>query len=173
MPFKVVSKGPNGVDTRRAPQKTICNPEPDGPSGPSTTKLVQRSPEAPKPILGSLAGPLDAMVTADRRRRGLSCGRALQPAEISRLRSGADLPETHPGCVSGGARWLIRLSPGTTGRTGPTVGRRMRLRVGERRIRQQLQSKRPDLASPSATTRSAFCYARKVSYPIAPFETTL
>ena len=79
----------------------------------------------------------------------------LQPAENSRLRPGADLPETHPGCVSGAKKSLRRLSPGTTGRTGPTVGRMMQLRGGERRIRQQLQSKRPDLASPPAVRKKA------------------
>ena len=76
MPFVVVSNGPMRCDTFRAPQKTICNPEPDGPSGPGTTKLVQRSAEAPKPVPGSLTYPLDALVTADRRLRGLGCGRA-------------------------------------------------------------------------------------------------
>ena len=49
-------------DTFRAPQKTICNPEPDGPSGPGTTKLVQRTAKAPKPGPGSLTDPLDAAV---------------------------------------------------------------------------------------------------------------
>ena len=51
-----------GSDAFGAPHKTICNPEPDGPSGPGTTKLVQRSPEAPKPVPGSLTYPPDAAV---------------------------------------------------------------------------------------------------------------
>ena len=54
-----------GSDAFRAPQKTICNPdvpEPDGPSGPGTTKLVQRSAEAPKHVQGGLTYPLDAAV---------------------------------------------------------------------------------------------------------------
>ena len=62
MPLVVISNGPSGCDTFRAPQKTICNPEPDGPSGPGTTKLVQRSAEAPKPAPGCLTDPLDAAV---------------------------------------------------------------------------------------------------------------
>ena len=62
MPFVVVSNGPMGSDTFRAPQKTIRNPEPDGPSGPSTTKLVQRTRDPPKPVPGSLTDPLDAAV---------------------------------------------------------------------------------------------------------------
>ena len=64
MPFVVVSNGPMGSNAFRAPHKTIRNPEPDGPSGPGTTKLVQRSPEAPKPVQGSLTYPLDAVVAA-------------------------------------------------------------------------------------------------------------
>ena len=60
MPFEMVSNGSMGSDTFRAPQKTIWNPEPDGPSGPGTTKLVQRSAEAPEPVQGSLTNPLDA-----------------------------------------------------------------------------------------------------------------
>ena len=63
------------------------------------------------------------------------------PPENSRLRPGPDLPETHPRCVPDGIRFRKRLSPGTTGRTGPMVGRRMRLTVRERRISPQLQSK--------------------------------
>ena len=70
------------------PQKAIWNPEPDGPSGPGTTKLVQRSAEAPKPVPGSLTYPLDALVTADRRLRGLGCGRA-----SSQLKSVGSGPE--------------------------------------------------------------------------------
>ena len=62
MPFVVVSNGPMGSDAFGAPQKTICNPEPDGQSGPGTTKLVQRRTEAPKPVSGSLTDPLDAAV---------------------------------------------------------------------------------------------------------------
>ena len=49
-------------DTFRAPQKTICNPEPDDPSGPGTTKVVQRSVEAPNPVQGSLTYPPDSAV---------------------------------------------------------------------------------------------------------------
>ena len=52
MLFVVISNGPMGSDAFGAPQKTICNPEPDGPSGPGTTKLVQRSAEAPKHVQG-------------------------------------------------------------------------------------------------------------------------
>ena len=66
-----------GSDAFRAPQKTICNPEPDGPSGPGTTKLVQRSAEAPKPVPGRLTYPLDTLVTANSRRGCLGRGRAL------------------------------------------------------------------------------------------------
>ena len=62
MPFVVVSKGPMGSDAFRVPQKTIRNPEPDGPSGPGTTKLAQRNGEAPKPVQGSLRYPVDAAV---------------------------------------------------------------------------------------------------------------
>ncbi len=76
MPFVVLSNRPSGCEASREPQKTMCNPEPDGPSGPGTTKLVQRSAEAPKPVPGSLKYPLDALVTADRRLCGLGCGRA-------------------------------------------------------------------------------------------------
>ena len=61
-PFVGISKWSVGSDTFKAPQKTIRNPEPDGPSCPGTTKLVQRSPEAPKPVPGSLIDPLDAVV---------------------------------------------------------------------------------------------------------------
>ena len=77
-----------GPDAFRAPQKTICNPEPDGPSGPGTTKLVQRSAEASKPVSGRLTDPLDVAVTADRRLRGLGCGRA-----SSQLKSVGSGPE--------------------------------------------------------------------------------
>ena len=66
-----------GSDAFRAPQKTIENPEPDGPSGPSTIKLVQRSAEAPKPVPGSLSYPLDTLVTANSRRGCLGRGGAL------------------------------------------------------------------------------------------------
>ena len=76
MPFVVVSNGPMGFDAFRAPQKTIWNPEPDGPSGPGTTKLVQRSAQAPKPVQGSLTDPLDAAVAAIMRLDCLGCGRA-------------------------------------------------------------------------------------------------
>ena len=62
MPFVVVSNGPMESDAFRTPQKTIWNPEPDGPSGPGTTKLAQRSAEAPEPVQGSLMHPLDAAV---------------------------------------------------------------------------------------------------------------
>ena len=62
MPFVMVSNGPMGSDAFRAPQKAIWNPEPDGPSGPGTTKLAQKSAEAPKPVLGSLTHPLDVAV---------------------------------------------------------------------------------------------------------------
>jgi len=107
------------------------------------------------------------------RPRGPRPRQGLQPAEISRLRSGADLPETHPGCVSGRTRTSKRLTPGTRGRTGPTVARRMQLRGQERRIRPLLQSKWPDRTSAPAETRFVFYGARKVSHPTAPFETTL
>ena len=93
----------------------------------------------------------------------------LQPAENRRLRPGPDLPETHPGCVSGGTRSLRCLSPGTTGRTGPTVGRMMQRRDGERRIRPRLQPKGPDRASAPAGRRIGFSGARKVSRPVAAF----
>ena len=66
-----------GSDTFRAPQKAICNPEPHGPSGPGTTKLVQRSAEAPQSVPGSLTYPIDTMVTSDRRRGCLGRGRGL------------------------------------------------------------------------------------------------
>ena len=65
-----------GCDTFGAPQKTMCNPEPDEPSGPGTTKLAQRTKEAPKPVLGSLTDPLDAAVAAVMRLDCLGCGRA-------------------------------------------------------------------------------------------------
>ena len=79
----VISKWSAGCDTFRAPQKTICNPEPDGPSGPGTTKLAQRSTEASKPVLGSLVYPLDAAVAAVLRLDCLGCSRA-----SSQLKSG-------------------------------------------------------------------------------------
>ena len=77
MPLVVISNGPSGCDTFRVPQKTICNPEPDGPSGPGTTKLVQRSTEAPKPVQGSLTYPLDAAVAPVLPPGCLGCGQAL------------------------------------------------------------------------------------------------
>ena len=66
-----------GCDAFGAPQKAICNPEPDGPSGPGTTKLVQRTAKAQKPVPGSLTDPLDAAVAAVMRLDRLGCGRAL------------------------------------------------------------------------------------------------
>ena len=75
MPFVVVSSGSMGSDMFRAPQKTIWNPEPDGPSGPGTTKLAQKSAEALKPVQGSLTDPLDALVAFDRRTGRPGCGR--------------------------------------------------------------------------------------------------
>ena len=51
-----------GFDAFRAPQKATWSPERDGPSAPGTTKLAQRTPEAPKPVQGSLTYPLDAAV---------------------------------------------------------------------------------------------------------------
>ena len=77
MPFVVVSSGSMRSDTFRAPQKTICNPEPDGPSGPGTTKLVQRSTEVPEPVPGCLTDPLDAAVAVAVRPVCPGCGRAL------------------------------------------------------------------------------------------------
>ena len=72
-----------GLDTFRAPQKTICNPEPDGPSGPGTTKLVQRSGRPPKAVSGSLGYSLDADVAVDGRADTLGCGRASsQPKSV-------------------------------------------------------------------------------------------
>ena len=65
-----------GSDAFRAPHKTIRNPDHDGPSGPSTTKLVQRSPEAQNPVPGSLTDPLDAAVAAVVRLSCLGGGRA-------------------------------------------------------------------------------------------------
>ena len=65
-----------GSDAFRAPQKTICNPEPDGPSGPGTTKLAQRSGDPPKPVPGSLIDPLDAAGAVVHRLTRLGCGRA-------------------------------------------------------------------------------------------------
>ena len=65
-----------GCDTFGAPQKTIRNPEPDGPSGPGTTKLVQRSTEAPEPVPGRLSDPLDAAVAVVMRLDCLGGGRA-------------------------------------------------------------------------------------------------
>ena len=121
MPFVVVSNGPMGSDAFGAPQKTIRAPEPDGPSGPGTTKLAQRSTEAPEPVQSSLSYPLDAGVAADKRPGCLGRGRTPPWTEKRRLRPGADLAETHPGCVSGGTRTSKRLSPGTTGRTTPTA----------------------------------------------------
>ena len=76
MPFVVASNGPMGSDMFRAPQKAIWNPEPDGPSGPGTTKLAQKSAEALKPVQGSLTDPLDAAVAAVTRLGCLGYGRA-------------------------------------------------------------------------------------------------
>ena len=55
-----------GSDAFRVPQKTICNPEPDGPSvrGPPNSS---RGLEKPKPVPGSLTDPLDAAAAADAR----------------------------------------------------------------------------------------------------------
>ena len=66
-----------GFDAFRAPQKAIRNPEPDGPSGPGTTKLVQRRAEAPNPVPGSLSYPLDAAVAVVLPLGCLGRGRAL------------------------------------------------------------------------------------------------
>ena len=74
-----------GSDAFGAPQKTICNPEPDGPSGPGTTKLAHRTKEAPKPVPGSLSYPLDAAVAAVLRPGCLGRGRAhpsLKPIQV-------------------------------------------------------------------------------------------
>ena len=83
-----MSNCPSGSDAFRAPQKTIWNPEPDGPSGPGTTKLVQRSAEAPKPVPGSLTYPLDAAVASVMRLDCLGCGRALP--QLKTVGSGLD-----------------------------------------------------------------------------------
>ena len=77
-----------GPDDFRAPQKTICNPEPDGPSGPGTTKLAQRTKEAPKPVPGSLVCPLDAAVAVVLRPNCLGCGRAF--GQLKTVGSGLD-----------------------------------------------------------------------------------
>ena len=90
MPFVVVSNGPMGSDTLRAPQKAIYDPEPDGPSGPGTTKLVQRSPEAPKSVQGSLAYPIDTLVAANSRRGCLGRSRALPSPKSIQVQ--AELP---------------------------------------------------------------------------------
>ena len=141
-------------DVFRAPQKTIWNPEPDGPSGPGTTKLVQN---APNPVPGSLAYPLDAAVAGDRLRDGLGRGRNPSPARNPSKSARSCLPESHLGCCSGGRKTKRRRTPGTTGRTGPTVGRVMQLRGGERRIRQLLQSKmaRPGVAARGCAYRGS------------------
>ena len=75
MPFVVMSNGPSGSDALREPQKTIWNPEPDGPSGPGTTKRAPRTRNPPKPVPGSLTYPLDAAVAANGRRWRLGGGR--------------------------------------------------------------------------------------------------
>ena len=80
-PFVGISKWSMGFDAFRASQKTICNPEPDGPSGPGTTKLVQRSAEAPQAVQGSLTYPLDAAVAADGRASTLGCWQDPSPAK--------------------------------------------------------------------------------------------
>ena len=77
MPFVVVSNGPTRSDAFRVPRKTICNPEPDGPSSPRTTKVAQSSTEAPKPVSSSLTYPLEAALAVDLRVGCLGCGRAL------------------------------------------------------------------------------------------------
>ena len=120
MPFVMTSNGPMGSNAFRAPQNTICNPEPDGPSCPGTTKLVQK---APKPVPGSLAYPLDAAVAGDRLRDGLGRGRNPSPARNPSKSKLSCLPKSHLGCCSGGTRPRSRRSLGTRGRTGPTVGR--------------------------------------------------
>ena len=79
-----------GCDAFGAPQKTICNPEPDGPSGPGTTKLVQRSAEAPEHVQGSLRYPLDAAVAVDGRADTLSCGGT--PPRLKTVGSGLSRP---------------------------------------------------------------------------------
>ena len=83
MPFVVISNGPSGCDTFRVPQKTICNPEPDGPSGPGTTKLVQTTGDSQKPVSGSLSDPLDAAGAVVGGRGGPGRGRASsQPKSV-------------------------------------------------------------------------------------------
>ena len=72
----------------RAPQKTIRNPEPDGPSGPGTTKLAQRTGDPPKPVSGSLTDPLDAAGAVVGGRAGPGRGRA-----SSQLKSVGSGPE--------------------------------------------------------------------------------
>ena len=138
MPFVSISRCSTGCDAFGAPQKTICNPEPDGPSGPGTTKLVQRSGDPPKPVPGSLTPPLDAAVAVVMRLDCLGCGRALP--QLKSAGSGLEQPARNA------SRMRFRYvpdhgskTPGTTARTGPTVGRMMQLRWRERRIRPLLQ----------------------------------
>ena len=88
MPFVVVSNGSVGSDAFRAPRKTIWDPEPDGPSGPGTTKLVQRSGRPPKPVPGSLTYPLDVAVAAVMRLNCLGCGRT--PPRLKTVGSGLE-----------------------------------------------------------------------------------
>ena len=85
MHFVVVSRRPTGSGSFRVPQKTIRNPEPDGPSGPSTTKLVQRSTNPPNPAPGSLTDPLDAAVAVVMRLDCLGHRRALPSPKSRRL----------------------------------------------------------------------------------------
>ena len=75
--FVMISRCSTGCDTFRAPQKTIRNPEPDGLSRPGTTKLAQRTADAPKLVQGSLTDPLDADAAAVVRLGCLGCGQAL------------------------------------------------------------------------------------------------
>ena len=88
-----------GSDAFRAPHKTIWNLEPDSPSGPGTTKLVQRTVEAPKRVPGSLTDPLDAAVAVDGQLGGL--GGDTAPWRLARKGGGpgrGSLAETHLGC---------------------------------------------------------------------------
>ena len=101
----------------------------------TTARAAERVP-------GSLTYPLDAAVDADGRLGRLGGGRTrAQRAQPPPARGRASLAETRLGCLSGGTRTPRRVSPGTTGRAGPTAGRTHRIWRGERKVRPLLQFK--------------------------------
>ena len=122
---------------RRAPPRPSAPGRVRGPKNPSKVAMLQS-----KLVSGCLTHPIDTAVTADGLPGCVGSGRAAshQP-ENSRLRTGPNLAETHPGGFFDGTRGPKRLSPGTTRRPGPTVVRMHQPGWREHEIRPLLQSK--------------------------------